>query len=174
MFASPGKKLLFMGSELAGWDEWSEAASLPLWLLDRPEHAFAARLIADLNALYVSQPSLYALDTEPRGLSWLQADDAEHSVIVIERRGFEGMRPVIAAFNFTPVPRYGYRVGVNAGGRYRELLNTDAGVYGGGGVGNMGAAHAHEEAFYAPHREPCPFTLSVTVPPLGAVFLTPD
>jgi 1,4-alpha-glucan branching enzyme len=80
---------------------------------------------------------------------------------------------VIAAFNFTPVPRYGYRVGVHTGGPYRELLNTDASAYGGGGVGNMGAAHAHGEAFYAPHREPCPFTLEVTVPPLGAVFLTP-
>jgi 1,4-alpha-glucan branching enzyme len=172
MFASPGKKLLFMGSELAGWDEWNESASLPLWLLERPEHAFAARLIADLNALYISQPSLYALDTEPGGLSWLQADDAEHSVVVIERRGTSGMRPVIAAFNFTPIPRYGYRVGVHDGGAYRELLNTDSAVYGGSGVGNMGEAHAHEEAFYAPHRQACPFTLSVTVPPLGAVFLT--
>ena len=174
MFASPGKKLLFMGSELAGWDEWNEAASLPLWLLDRPEHSFAARLLSDLNALYVSQPSLYALDTDPRGLSWLQADDAEQSVIVIERRGFEGMRPIVAAFNFTPVPRHGYRVGVQLGGAYRELLNTDAEVYGGSGVGNMGRATAHAEAFYAPHREPSPFTLAVTVPPLGAVFLTPE
>ena len=83
------------------------------------------------------------------------------------------MRPVIAALNFTPIPRYGYRVGVHAGGEYRELLNTDAAAYGGSGIGNMGAAHAHEERFYAPHRETCPFTLSVTVPPLGAVFLGP-
>jgi 1,4-alpha-glucan branching enzyme len=107
-------------------------------------------------------------------LSWLQADDAEHSVIVIERRGFEGMRPVIAAFNFTPVPRPGYRVGVQLGGNYRELLNTDAQAYGGSGLGNMGRATAHAEAFYAPHRAPSPFTLTLTVPPLGAVFLTPE
>jgi 1,4-alpha-glucan branching enzyme len=81
---------------------------------------------------------------------------------------------VIAALNFTPVPRHEYRVGVQVGGLYRELLNTVAEAYGGSGTGNMVRATAHAETFYAPHREPSPFTLALTLPPLGAVFLTPE
>jgi 1,4-alpha-glucan branching enzyme len=171
MYASPGKKLLFMGSELASWDEWDEASVLPFHLLERSEHAGIATLIADLNRLYRSHPALYTLDTDPRGLCWLDADNDEQSVIVLERRG-EGLEhsapPVIAAFNFTPVPRAGYRIGSGRAGNYRELLNTDASIYGGSGVGNLGRVEARAERF---RDHPC--SLDLVLPPLGAVFLTP-
>jgi 1,4-alpha-glucan branching enzyme len=166
MFGHPGKKLTFMGNEFAQVAEWAEGRSLDWHLLDDPRHKGVQRLVRDLNALYRATPALHALDCDHRGFEWLVEHDAENSVFAFLRKGRPGEAPVLVAVNFTPVARYGYRVGVPLEGRLVERLNTDAEVYGGSNVGNYGAvtvkdvpAHGH------------PRSVELTLPPLGAVFL---
>jgi 1,4-alpha-glucan branching enzyme len=138
MYSQPGKKLLFMGNELAQVHEWNHEASLDWHLLDDPWHRQIQLLVGELNRLYRTEPALHELDCEPAGFHWLDADDAERSVLLYERIARSGQR-IIVALNFTPVPRYNYRVGVTAPGMWRELLNTDAVELGGSGQGNFGA-----------------------------------
>ncbi|MEJ2515253.1 MAG: 1,4-alpha-glucan branching protein GlgB [Gammaproteobacteria bacterium] len=138
MFGHPGKKLNFMGNEIGQEREWAFEQSLDWHVLDRPLNRGIQALFADLNRLYRSMPALHRRDCDPEGFQWLVDSDAENSVVVFLRRGRDGDPPVLVACNFTPVPRYGYRVGVPVTGIFRERLNTDAEVYGGGNVGNAG------------------------------------
>ena len=166
MFSQPGKKLLFMGNDIAQWREWNHDASLDWHLLDDEPHRQIQLLVGSLNHVYKSEPALHELDAEPAGFHWLEPDDAQHSVLVYERVGKDAANRIICALNFTPEPRANYRVGVARAGTYRELLNTDAGEFGGSGQGNLGAVEA---APVRAHRRE--FSINLTIPPLGAVFL---
>jgi 1,4-alpha-glucan branching enzyme len=168
MFAQPGKKLLFMGDEFAQEREWNHETSLDWHLLDEPEHGGMLRWVGDLNALYRDEPALHELDCDPGGFEWVAPDDDLQNVISFLRRSRDGGRCVLGVFNFSPVERTGYRVGVPRPGPWVERLNSDAGLYGGSGRGNLGRAEAV--------AEPChgaPWSLSLTLPPLAAVFLQP-
>jgi 1,4-alpha-glucan branching enzyme len=165
MYSQPGKKLLFMGSELAQDREWNHDASLDWHLLDDPAHRQIQLLVGELNRLYRDEPALHELDCEPAGFHWLDAADAERSVLVYERIARGGAR-IVVGLNFTPVPRFNYRIGVTAPGRWRELLNTDAVELGGSGQGNFGGVEAAPVRAHG--RE---LSLNVTLPPLGAVWL---
>jgi 1,4-alpha-glucan branching enzyme len=168
-WTTPGKKLLFMGGELGVWNEWNHDQELDWPVGLHPAHAGIARWLGDLNAAYRAQPALHRGDCEPWGFRWLEPDDRDQSVLAFARFGGPDDPPVVIAANFTPVPREGYRVAVPRGGFWRELLNSDAEVYGGSGVGNLGGVQA--EAI--PLRgEDC--SLAVTLPPLGVVLFVPE
>ena len=164
MYSQPGKKLLFMGSEFGQLREWNHDTSLDWHLLDEPPHRQLQLLVGELNRLYRTEPALHELDCDPAGFQWLDADDAEHSVLLYERIARSGDR-IIAAFNFTPVPRPNYRIGVAAPGVWRELLNTDAVEFGGSGQGNFGGVEAAPVGAHG--RE---LSLNAMLPPLGAVL----
>ncbi len=163
----PGKQLLFMGSEFAQGTEWSEQSGLPWWLLEYPLHRGVLQLVTDLNALQRATPALYELDQDPAGFEWLDGDDAAHNVISFVRRDREG-NPLVVVISFSPTPWMEHRIPLPEGGTWREVLNTDAPVYGGSGVGNLGSVDA----------EPLPMhgrdhSVRLAVPPLGAVVLQP-
>jgi 1,4-alpha-glucan branching enzyme len=166
MWGHPGKKLLFMGGEIAQEREWNHDVSLDWHLLDDPFHRGVQTLMRDLNRVYREFPALHERDTEAAGFQWLVADDADNSVIAWARRGEDERQVVIVVSNFTPVPREGYRIGVPRPGFYREVLNTDAALYGGSNMGNMGGVTAEESES---HGQPCSLTL--TLPPLATVML---
>ncbi|TCJ20769.1 1,4-alpha-glucan branching protein GlgB [Rubrobacter taiwanensis] len=167
MYGHPGKQLLFMGGEFAQSSEWDHDRSLDWHLLEHPNHRGVQALVRDLNELYRTEPALHEQDFVPEGFEWVDASDSANSVISFLRKSRSG-DPVLIVCNFTPVVRHGYRVGAPAGGCYAELLNTDAGEYGGSGVGNGGGVEA--EAVPAHGR---PYSLELTLPPLGALFLKP-
>ena len=166
--AMPGKKLLFMGGELAEWREWDHDRELEWSLETVPAHAGVQRLVADLNRLHREHAALHELDFSPDGFEWVHADDHLQSVLSFLRRGTDD-ELVLAVLNFTPVPRHHYRLGVTVSGRWRELLNTDAEAYGGSGLGNLGGVEAE---LVPTHGRP--YSVSLTLPPLSAVFLTPQ
>jgi len=158
-----------MGDEFAQGVEWSHERALDWWLLERAEHRAIQALVRDLNALYRARGELHERDCESDGFQWIDCTDADASVIAYVRRAADTGRFIIAVCNFTPVPRQGYRVGVPAAGRYRELLNTDSALYGGGNIGNLGAlsseavpAHGHAQS------------LALTLPPLATIVLAPE
>ncbi len=165
MYSQPGKKLLFMGSEIAQWREWNHDVSLDWHLLEEPAHAGVQRLVSDLNRAYASEPAMFVRDTDPSGFDWIDGSDAEHSAIAYLRLGGEGDRPVLVVMNFTPVVRHDYRVGVPCAGDWVEILNTDAEHYGGSGVGNLGQVSSEP---VAAHGRAC--SVRVTLPPLAAVW----
>jgi len=164
MFADPGKKFLFMGAELATWNEWWHDEELAWSLLEKPLHAGVARLLGDLNRLYRERPALHRLDQHGDGFQWVDHRDVDQSVTSFLRRDFDG-DVVLAVFNHTPVPRHDYRVGVPHLGTWTELMNTDAPEYGGSGVGNYGEVEAKEES-----ASGWPHALVLSLPPLGALF----
>jgi 1,4-alpha-glucan branching enzyme len=169
-YAQPGKKLLFMGGELAQWREWNHDTELDWPLSHVPRHAGVTKLVTDLNGLMRAMRALHEIDNAPDGFEWLDVNDAANSVAVLMRRPkFRGEADwhevVIAAFNFTPVPRHGFRIGVPALGYWAEVLNTDAEFYGGSGIGNLGGKDAHPVGHYGR-----PYSIEATLPPLAAVF----
>jgi 1,4-alpha-glucan branching enzyme len=166
MFGHPGKKLLFMGGELAQEREWNHDTSLDWHLLDDAMHRGVQALVRDLNRAYRELPALHERDCEAEGFEWLELHDNEQSVLVFMRRASGGAPNAVVACNFTPVPRYGYRVGVPLPGYYRERVNTDAAVYGGGNIGNGGGVAADEVGSHGR-----PYSLSLTLPPLATVIL---
>jgi 1,4-alpha-glucan branching enzyme len=166
MFAQPGKKLLFMGGELAQRAEWNHDASLEWHLLEYEPHLKVQECLADLNRLYTSEPALYEFDNRWDGFEWIDHRDADSSVLVILRKGSAERERMIVACNFTPLPRLNYRVGAPRRGFWREVLNTDSTNYAGAGYGNMGGV---ETAPMPAHDRLQSLTL--TLPPLGAVFL---
>jgi 1,4-alpha-glucan branching enzyme len=168
-YAQPGKKLLFMGGEFGQGREWSHERSLDWHLLDVDRHQGVMRWVQDLNRFYRDERAMHLKDCAHDGFEWVDCSDGENSVVSLLRRGGEGDRPVLAVFNFTPVLRSSYRVGVPSGGLWLERLNSDAGPYGGTGAGNLGGVHA--DAVPAHAR---PFSLSLTLPPLSALFLVPE
>jgi len=163
----PGKKLLFMGGELGQWREWDHDSSLEWHLISDERHAGIQRLVADLNGLMRREPALHELDVHMDGFEWVDANDSNQSVASYLRKSKDG-QIVLAVLNYTPVVREGYRVGVPQGGEWRELLNSDAPVYGGSGVGNRGSVRAEPSPSHG--RE---HSLELTLPPLGALFLKP-
>jgi 1,4-alpha-glucan branching enzyme len=166
MYVHPGKKLLFMGSEIGQWREWSHERSIDWHLLDGPLHAGLQRFVGALNGLYRTEPALHEIDFEPGGFEWIDCNDNETSVISLIRRGKGPDQWIVAVLNWTPVVRRKYRIGVPQPGYYREILNSDAGYFGGGDVGNDGGLQAE---LVEAHGRPC--SLSLTVPPLaGLIF----
>ena len=165
MIAQPGKKLLFMGSEFGQWGEWRHEDSLEWHLTQYDRHQGLQRWVSDLNRLYRSEGALHELDCDPAGFEWIDCSDAHQSILSLLRKGNTSDDRLLAIFNFTPVPRHGYRVGVPQGGIWKELLNSDARTYGGSGQGNFGAAQAEGIPF---HNRPC--SLRLTLPPLAALF----
>ncbi len=163
-YFQPGKKLLFMGGEFGQWREWNHDASLDWHLLDQPLHAGAQRFVRDLNTIYRGEPALHEGDCDAAGFEWVDCRDSEASVVSLLRKAKDPSDCVLAVFNFTPVPRYGYQVGVPHGGRWDEVLNSDAPLYGGGGVGNLGGVEAAAESHHGREHQ-----LTIALPPLGVV-----
>lgn len=164
-YAHPGKKLLFMGSEFGQWQEWNHEESLSWHLLDHAPHRGLHRLVADLNRFYRSEPALYEADFVQSGFEWIDIGNWEESIICFLRKSPNGKRFVVVAGNCTPKPRYGYRVGVPAGGFWTEVINTDSEEYWGSGHGNFGGMEAENIPFHGR-----PFSLNLTLPPLSAVM----
>ncbi len=167
-WTQPGKKLLFMGGEFGQWREWNHDAALEWHLLDDPKHAGIARWIGDLNHAYRSEPALHAKDCDPAGFRWIEGNDGEQSILAYLRLGFEQDPPILVAFNFTPVIRRNYRLGVPAKGLWTELLNSDGTIYGGSGQGNLGGV----EAVPVPSQGQ-PYSIPVTLPPLAMLLFKP-
>jgi alpha-1,4-glucan:alpha-1,4-glucan 6-glycosyltransferase/4-alpha-glucanotransferase len=165
MWGQPGKKLLFMGGEIAQVREWNHDASLDWHVLEDPLHRGVQRWVADLNRLYTSEPALHQLDHEPAGFEWVDFSDAANSVFSWLRRDRDG-RVVLVVCNFTPVVRGGYRVGVPHPGRWTEVANSDAEIYGGSGQGNYGGVDATQVPAHGR-----PWSVELTLPPLGVLML---
>lgn len=172
MYAHPGRKLLFMGSELAQIREWNHDAELDWHLLGKPGHAGVQRLVRDLNRLYRSHPALYARDDEPEGFGWIDVQDRAQSVFSFARYGLTVAQQIVVVCNMTPVVRHGYRLGVPQGGAWKEVLSTDAACYGGSGVGHdpeNGAGVAAEPVPWQGHAS----SVVLSLPPLGVLWLEP-
>ncbi|WP_439623917.1 1,4-alpha-glucan branching protein GlgB [Shinella sp.] len=166
MWGYPGKKLLFMGQEFAQWQEWSEEKSLDWNLLEYPLHEGMRRLVRDLNGTYRRKAALHARDCEGDGFEWLIADDRENSVFAWLRKA-PGEKMIAVVTNFTPVYRENYGVPLPVEGRWREILNTDAEIYGGSGKGNGGAVQAKKQANGR-------ISAAITLPPLATLMLELD
>ena len=165
MYAHPGKKLLFMGSEFGQREEWSHERMLDWHLLDHAPHKGVRNLVRDLNRVYQEEPGLHVLDFKPAGFEWIDFGNWAESVIVLLRKYKKLTDNILVVLNFTPVPRHNYRIGVPSLGFWQELLNSDAKDYGGSGQGNFGGVEAS--------REPChgrAYSMMITLPPLAAVF----
>jgi 1,4-alpha-glucan branching enzyme len=169
MWTHPGKKLLFMGGEFAQEREWNHDHSLDWHLLANGDHAGVRRTIRDLNRLYRELPALHVLDTDPEGFHWIDANDAENSVLSFLRLGRDPHEIVVVVCNFTPVPRHDYRIGVPRPGRYRERFNSDARDYGGSGLGNAGEVHAE-----SPPMHGFGWSLRLLLPPLATLIFVFD
>ncbi len=166
MYAHPGKKLLFMGDEFGQWREWGHEESLEWHALNYPTHQGIQRWVRELNHFYSKEPALYELDFESEGFEWIDCGDWEESIISFIRKGKSTKKIFLVVCNFTPVPRYNYRVGVPVGGLWKEVLNSDAKEYGGSGQGNLGDIEAAPVPFSGRYQ-----SLSLTLPPLGIVVL---
>jgi 1,4-alpha-glucan branching enzyme len=192
MWAHPGKQLLFMGSEFGQGNEWSADNGLDWWVLDFDFHQGVQRLSRDLNAIYRRTPALWELDSSPDGFSWIDSNDAQGNTLsflrMADRRapatdgaaaadgaaadgaGDGAAAGVIACIaNFSALPHLEYKVGLPRAGRWREVLNTDAVIYGGSGVGNLGGIEAVPEPWHGK-----PASATITAPPLGVLWLTPE
>jgi 1,4-alpha-glucan branching enzyme len=169
MWAQTGKKLLFMGGEFAQWREWNHEESLDWHLLEAPEHVGVQRWVQDLNDLYRRKPALFQLDTESAGFEWIDANDSAQSVLTFLRRGRSEDAVILVACNFTPIPRPNYLVGVPGGTTWREILNSDASIYGGSGWGNLGGLDSLPLSVHGRPR-----ALNLSLPPLACVFLEPS
>jgi 1,4-alpha-glucan branching enzyme len=169
-WAQPGKKLLFMGGELATRAEWNHESTLDWSLHDADMHRHVRQWLADLNRAYASEPALHRGDSDPGGMQWVEVGDADQSVYAWLRKDPSGDgRPVLVVINATPMARHNYRLGVPHHGRWSELLNSDAGCYGGSEVGNFGGVETVPVDSHGFHQ-----SVVLTLPPLGALFLTPD
>jgi 1,4-alpha-glucan branching enzyme len=169
MWAHPGKQLIFMGIELGQEAEWSESRSLDWWLEETPWHAGLQQLVRDLNRCYRTYPAMWQQDVDPAGFEWIDANDSTHNTFSFVRWDRERRQPLVCIVNFSGTPDQNYRVGLPTAGRWREVLNTDAGEYSGSGVGNLGWVDADVQEWHGR-----PYSAQLQVPPLGAVWLVPD
>jgi 1,4-alpha-glucan branching enzyme len=169
MYAQPGKKLLFMGGEIGQWREWIHDESVEWHLLQYFPHSSLQRWVGDLNRLYRQQPALYQSEFEQAGFEWIDCNDVEGSTISLLRKGRTAGDAIAVVCNFTPVPRPNYRIGVPQGGFWKELLNSDAREYGGSGQGNLGGVEAAPIPLHGR-----PYSLTITLPPLAALFFKPS
>ncbi|MFH1846307.1 MAG: alpha amylase C-terminal domain-containing protein [Candidatus Omnitrophota bacterium] len=166
MYAHPGKKLVFMGSEFAQDKEWDHETSLDWHLLEHTENQGIQRWIKDLNCFYVRNSFVHELDDNPAGFTWIDKGDWEESIVSFLRKDVSGENNMLVICNFTPVPRYGYKIGVPCSGFWEEELNSDAKEYGGSGIGNLGGLYAENTPFYGWNN-----FIRAALPPLGIVFL---
>jgi 1,4-alpha-glucan branching enzyme len=164
MWTHPGKKLLFMGQEFAQGKEWNHSESLAWHQCDDPQHRGIQTLVRDLNRIYRETPALHVNDTRPEGFAWLEANDAENSVFAFLRKGAAKDPMAVVAVNMTPVERAVYRLGFPAPGRWDEVLNTDAEIYGGGNRGNMGGIETEAVAWHDQAQ-----SAYVVLPPLSVL-----
>ncbi|MFA9433621.1 MAG: 1,4-alpha-glucan branching protein GlgB [Deltaproteobacteria bacterium] len=165
MYAQPAKKLLFMGGEFGQWNEWYHEESLDWHLLEFPLHAGLQRWVRELNRTYRTEKALYELDFDPSGFEWIDCNDTQQSTLSLIRKSRSTSEIILVVFNFTPTPRYNYQVGVPREGLWQEILNSDAEEYGGSGHGNFGGIEAVPIEIHGR-----PYSLKLTLPPLGAVF----
>jgi 1,4-alpha-glucan branching enzyme len=168
MWGHPGKKLLFQGLDFGQGDEWTESRSIDWHLLQYPFQSGLQRCVADIQRVYRTSPALYQVDFDWQGFEWLESHDNENSVFAFLRRAQDPNDMLLVVANFTPVVRYGYRVGVPTGGPWREVLNTDSSLYAGSNVGNAGLVWAADEPWSGQ-----PHSLPLTLPPLGVLYLRP-
>jgi 1,4-alpha-glucan branching enzyme len=166
MYSQPGKKLLFMGGEIAQWSEWNHDGSVDWALLRFPMHEGMQRWVSDLNKFYRNEPALYQYDFNPNGWRWIDANDSDNSVLTFLRMGLDPEAPVLVACNFTPVPRRGYRVGVPHEGMWHEVLNSNAEIYGGTDEGNFGGRQSEPIPMHG-----YPNSLLLNLPPLAVAML---
>ncbi len=166
MAGQPGKKLLFMGDEFGQWNEWNHEQSLDWHLLEHPAHARLQRWVRDLNFTYRAEPALSEADFSPEGFEWIDCHDTQQSVLAFLRKSRSADEQILVVCNFTPVPRFQYRVGVGFGGTWKEILNSDAREYGGSGLGNLGGTQAQDVPAHGR-----PYALQLCLPPFGVVFL---
>ncbi len=166
MFGQPGKKLLFMGGEFGQWREWNYAESLDWHLLEYSLHSGLQKWVSDLNQVYREVPALHELDASPSGFEWIDCQDWEQSILTFLRRSENESSLTAVICNFTPVPRFNYRIGVPCDGVWKEILNSDAECYGGSNLGNGGEVLAERLPFHGR-----PFSLRLILPPLGVLFL---
>jgi 1,4-alpha-glucan branching enzyme len=165
MYAQPGKKLIFMGGEFGQWLEWNHDESLEWHLLAYLPHIGLQRWVEDLNRVYRQEKALSEMDFKSGGFTWIDANDVEHSTLSLLRRAKMPDEVILATFNFTPVPLFNYRIGAPFGGEWIEILNSDAKEYAGSGYGNKGKVIAELKPFHGQ-----PFSINLTLPPLGAVY----
>lgn len=168
MYAQPGKKLLFMGGEIGQWNEWDFESSLDWHLLQYPTHQGLQRWVRDLNTLYRGEPAMHQLDCDQHGFEWIDCNDWDSSTVSLIRKAKDPNDCLLIVCNFTPVPRNGYLVGVPQGGHWDEVLNSDADMYGGSGMGNYGGKDAEPTPRHGRQQ-----SLSITLPPLGMVVFKP-
>ncbi|MDQ1363432.1 MAG: 1,4-alpha-glucan branching enzyme, partial [Pseudomonadota bacterium] len=164
MFTYPGKKLLFMGCEFAQGSEWNHATTLDWYVLEYAPHQGVQKLVGDLNKHYRNYPALHRHDFESAGFEWIDCNDTDQSVLSYLRQG--NGETLVVILNFTPVPRYKYRVGVPHAGHYREIINSDSAYYAGSNLGNGGDLYTQDIAWM---NRPC--SLELTLPPLAGVVL---
>jgi 1,4-alpha-glucan branching enzyme len=164
MFTQPGKKLLFMGGEIGQWSEWNHDGSVDWVLLNFPSHQGIKRWVSDLNAFYRGEPAMHEYDFNPSGWRWIDADDSDDSVLCYLRYGKDENTPLVVALNFTPIPRRGYRVGVPFAGHWREVLNSNAAIYGGTDEGNFGGVNTDDIECHGQLQ-----SVLLNLPPLGMV-----
>jgi 1,4-alpha-glucan branching enzyme len=169
MWAHPGKKLLFMGGELAQEHEWSHDGEIEWHRLDDPDHRGIQRLVGDLNQVYAREPALHRYDTEARGFRWLIGDDRANSVFAFLRQADDDAAPILAVTNMTPTVRRDYRIGAPHGGDWREIFNSDSALYGGSNQGNGGALRTNQVPAHGEAQ-----SLNLVLPPLATVLLRYD
>ena len=166
MYGQPGKKLAFMGGEIGQWREWAHDSSLDWHLTEHTPHRGVQHWVQDLNRLYREYPAMYELDCHSDGFEWIDCTDMDNSIYIFMRRARSSKQTIVAAFNFTPAPRWGYRVGLPGAGQWKEMLNSDATIYWGSGIGNLGEVQAEPIPWHG--RD---FSAALNLPPLGALFL---
>ncbi len=169
MWAHPGKKLLFMGGEIGQWWEWNHESSIAWDLLGDSDHRAVLMLVRDLNRLYRAEPALWQKDVEPGGFRWIDPHASDDNVVSFVRFGADAARPVVCVGNFSGAVRTGYRIGMPWAGAWREVLNTDSAIYGGGTAGNGGIVQAVSSPSHG-----LPASATLTLPPLGVIWLVPE
>ncbi|MCK5268376.1 MAG: alpha amylase C-terminal domain-containing protein, partial [Spirochaetes bacterium] len=169
MFAHPGKKLMFQGAEFGQWSEWDESKSIDWHLLEWDDHQQLANYIENLNRVYKKYPAFYELDFDPGGFEWIDYYDWESSIVSFIRRGRNPDNIIVVAANFTPVPRYDYRIGVPIHTDWIEILNSDSEIYGGSNMGNEGGFYSDEVPW-----QDMNYSLNLTIPPLSLIIFAPQ
>jgi 1,4-alpha-glucan branching enzyme len=166
MHAQPGKKLLFMGGEFGQWNEWDHDKSLDWHLLEYPNHKGLQTFLKSLNHLYIDEPALHQNEFSPEGFEWIDGSDSQQCILIFMRKASRSDDNIVVALNFTPVQREGYRIGVPCEGTWKEILNSDAKEFGGGGIGNPKPVQSDPLTWHGQ-----PFSVNLTLPPLGVIFL---
>jgi 1,4-alpha-glucan branching enzyme len=168
MYGHPGKKLLFMGGEFGQWDEWKSDQSLDWHLARFREHNRLQHYVRDINRLYVQEPALHQVDFDHHGFEWIDLHDTENCIVSFIRRASDWHDYIVVVCNFTPVPRWSYRVGVPEHRHYREILNSESNLYGGSNLGNSGGRHSEPIPWHGK-----PYSIEIVIPPLGVLYFKP-